>query len=134
MEGQLLARGSMEKSQLERRVRERLDVLWLGEFEARRPHQLSRGQPERAAFARTLVNDPKALLRLPCATRTGAIWWRTWRRRAMIPAVRPGSSLWLDWRSDAVPPRPGRRAERGAKDSPVAGSLSAVRTRSTGCP
>jgi len=62
MEGQLLAQGSTEKSQLERRVRERLEVVWLGEFESRRPHQLSRGQPERVASARALVNDPKALL------------------------------------------------------------------------
>ena len=31
----------MEKSRLERRVREMPDVVSLGEFEARRPHQLS---------------------------------------------------------------------------------------------
>ncbi len=54
IEGQLLARSLMEKSRLERRVRERLEVVWLGEFEARRPHQLSRGQPERVSFARAL--------------------------------------------------------------------------------
>ena len=52
IEGQLLARGSMEKSRLERRVREILDVVSLGEFEARRPHQLSGGQPQRVALAR----------------------------------------------------------------------------------
>ena len=54
--------GSMEKSRLECRVREVVDVVSLGEFEARRPHQLSGGQPERVALARALVNDPKALL------------------------------------------------------------------------
>ena len=29
-----------------------LDVVSLGEFEARRPHQLSGGQPQRVALAR----------------------------------------------------------------------------------
>ena len=72
IEGQLVARGSMEKSRLERRVREMLDVVSLGEFEARRPHQLSGGQSQRVA--------------------------------------------------------------RTSPKTPVARSLSAVRTRSTGCP
>ena len=35
-----------------RRVREMLDVVSLGEFEARKAHQLSGGQPQRVALAR----------------------------------------------------------------------------------
>ena len=62
IEGQLLARSLMEKSRLERRVREMLDVVWVGEFEARRRHQIPGGQPRRVALARALMNDPKALL------------------------------------------------------------------------
>lgn len=62
IEGQFLARGSMEKSRLERRVRDMLDVVSLGEFEARKPHQLSGGQPQRVDLARALLNDPKTLL------------------------------------------------------------------------
>ena len=51
------------------------------------------------------------------------------------PAARPGASLWLDWRSDAgCLLDPDTAPNATPKDSPVAGSLTAVRTRSTGCP
>ena len=49
-------------AQLEKRVREMLDVVRLGDFAQRKPHQLSGGQRQRVALARALVNDPKALL------------------------------------------------------------------------
>jgi len=51
-----------EPAQLDRRVREMLDVVRLGDFAKRKPHQLSGGQRQRVALARALVNDPKALL------------------------------------------------------------------------
>jgi spermidine/putrescine transport system ATP-binding protein len=51
-----------EPAQLERRIREMLDVVQLADFAKRMPHQLSGGQRQRVALARALVNDPKALL------------------------------------------------------------------------
>jgi spermidine/putrescine transport system ATP-binding protein len=51
-----------DAAQLDRRVREMLDVVRLGDFSKRKPHQLSGGQRQRVALARALVNDPKALL------------------------------------------------------------------------
>ena len=50
------------RAQLERRVREMLDVVRLGDFAERKPSQLSGGQRQRVALARALVNDPSALL------------------------------------------------------------------------
>ena len=47
---------------LEKRVREMLEVVRLGDFAQRKPHQLSGGQRQRVALARALVNDPRALL------------------------------------------------------------------------
>ncbi len=52
----------MEKSALERCVREILGVVRLGDLAQRKPSQLSGGQRQRVALARALVNDPKALL------------------------------------------------------------------------
>ena len=52
----------LERAQLERRVREMLDVVRLGDFATRMPSQLSGGQRQRVALARALVNDPSALL------------------------------------------------------------------------
>jgi spermidine/putrescine transport system ATP-binding protein len=49
-------------AQLDKRVAEMLDVVRLGDFAKRKPHQLSGGQRQRVALARALVNDPKALL------------------------------------------------------------------------
>jgi spermidine/putrescine transport system ATP-binding protein len=51
-----------DPAQLDRRVREMLEVVRLGDFAKRKPHQLSGGQRQRVALARALVNDPKALL------------------------------------------------------------------------
>jgi spermidine/putrescine transport system ATP-binding protein len=53
---------SLEGAELERRVREMLDVVHLGDFASRKPSQLSGGQRQRVALARALVNQPSALL------------------------------------------------------------------------
>ena len=52
----------LDRPQLERRVREMLDVVRLGDFADRMPSQLSGGQRQRVALARALVNNPSALL------------------------------------------------------------------------
>jgi spermidine/putrescine transport system ATP-binding protein len=52
----------LDRQEVERRVREMLDVVRLGDFATRRPHQLSGGQRQRVALARALVNHPSALL------------------------------------------------------------------------
>jgi putative spermidine/putrescine transport system ATP-binding protein len=44
------------------RAREMLDLMRLGGFGERRPHQLSGGQKQRVALARALINRPKVLL------------------------------------------------------------------------
>jgi spermidine/putrescine transport system ATP-binding protein len=48
--------------EVDRRVQKMLDVVRLGAFADRRPHQLSGGQKQRVALARALVNYPSALL------------------------------------------------------------------------
>jgi spermidine/putrescine transport system ATP-binding protein len=53
---------SVGGGELERRVREMLDIVRLGDFAARKPSQLSGGQRQRVALARALVNKPSALL------------------------------------------------------------------------
>ena len=45
-----------------RRVTASLELLQLGEFARRHPHQLSGGQKQRVALARALVNEPELLL------------------------------------------------------------------------
>ena len=52
----------IESTEVDRRVREMLDVVRLGSFASRRPAQLSGGQQQRVALARALVNYPSALL------------------------------------------------------------------------
>jgi spermidine/putrescine transport system ATP-binding protein len=52
----------LERAELERRVRQMLDVVRLGDFAGRKPGQLSGGQRQRVALARALVNKPSALL------------------------------------------------------------------------
>jgi spermidine/putrescine transport system ATP-binding protein len=52
----------MPSDQIERRVRDMLDVVRLGDFAGRKPSQLSGGQRQRVALARALVNGPSALL------------------------------------------------------------------------
>ncbi|HYF45724.1 MAG TPA: ABC transporter ATP-binding protein [Acidimicrobiales bacterium] len=52
----------LDKQEIDRRVREVLDVVQLGDLANRRPSQLSGGQQQRVALARALVNQPSALL------------------------------------------------------------------------
>ena len=52
----------LDRAQLERRVREMLEVVRLADFAKRMPSQLSGGQRQRVALARALVNHPSALL------------------------------------------------------------------------
>jgi spermidine/putrescine transport system ATP-binding protein len=52
----------LDRAQLERRVREMLEVVRLADFAKRMPSQLSGGQRQRVALARALVNSPSALL------------------------------------------------------------------------
>jgi len=52
----------LDRAQLEKRVREMLEVVRLGDFAGRMPSQLSGGQRQRVALARALVNHPSALL------------------------------------------------------------------------
>jgi putrescine transport system ATP-binding protein len=50
------------KPEVTRRVGEMLDMVKLGQFSKRKPHQLSGGQRQRVALARALVTKPKLLL------------------------------------------------------------------------
>jgi putative spermidine/putrescine transport system ATP-binding protein len=52
----------MEKSEREQRVKRALDMVQLGAFGDRRPAQLSGGQAQRVAVARSLVFDPDLVL------------------------------------------------------------------------
>ncbi len=52
----------VEAGEVDRRVRELLEVVRLGDLAARKPAQLSGGQQQRVALARALVIYPKALL------------------------------------------------------------------------
>ncbi|HEX6988903.1 MAG TPA: ABC transporter ATP-binding protein [Bacillota bacterium] len=49
-------------AEVERRVRQVLDMVELGDLAQRRPSQLSGGQQQRVALARALVNQPRVLL------------------------------------------------------------------------
>jgi len=51
-----------DKAEIERRVREMIEIVRLGDLAQRKPAQLSGGQRQRVALARALVNGPKALL------------------------------------------------------------------------
>jgi putrescine transport system ATP-binding protein len=57
LEQEGLARGDIK-----RQVGEILDIVKMGSFGARKPHQLSGGQRQRVALARALVKRPKLLL------------------------------------------------------------------------
>ncbi|MFO7167080.1 MAG: ABC transporter ATP-binding protein [Chloroflexota bacterium] len=50
------------RADIERRVREALELVRLSGYENRRPRQLSGGQQQRVALARALVNQPAVLL------------------------------------------------------------------------
>ncbi|TXS57155.1 ABC transporter ATP-binding protein [Streptomyces sp. t39] len=49
-------------SSVKKQVGEMLDLVQLGDFAQRRPHQLSGGQQQRVAVARALINHPQVLL------------------------------------------------------------------------
>ena len=53
---------SLSDAQRKDRVSELLDLVQLGEFAGRKPHQLSGGQRQRVALARALAKSPKVLL------------------------------------------------------------------------
>jgi sulfate/thiosulfate transport system ATP-binding protein len=55
-------RQRLRKSDLDRRVRELLDLVQLGDLAARFPAQLSGGQRQRVALARALAVEPEILL------------------------------------------------------------------------
>jgi spermidine/putrescine transport system ATP-binding protein len=57
-----LRRRKVEGKDVDRRVREALELVNLGGYPKRRPAQLSGGQQQRVALARALVNHPKVLL------------------------------------------------------------------------
>ncbi|HET7870593.1 MAG TPA: ABC transporter ATP-binding protein [Actinomycetota bacterium] len=57
-----LRRRKVDKSEIERRVRESLGLVDLVGFDRRKPGQMSGGQQQRVALARALVNRPKVLL------------------------------------------------------------------------
>jgi spermidine/putrescine transport system ATP-binding protein len=57
-----LRRRKVDKSEIERRVKESLELVDLVGFERRKPGQMSGGQQQRVALARALVNRPKVLL------------------------------------------------------------------------
>jgi putrescine transport system ATP-binding protein len=57
-----LEQEKIRREEINRRVAEILDIVKLGEYAKRKPHQLSGGQRQRVALARALVKRPKLLL------------------------------------------------------------------------
>ncbi len=57
-----LKQDSWNKSDIDKRVSELLDLVQLGEYGKRKPNQLSGGQRQRVALARALARKPKVLL------------------------------------------------------------------------
>jgi putrescine transport system ATP-binding protein len=57
-----LKQDGLAKAQITPRVAAMLDLVKLGAFAKRKPHQLSGGQRQRVALARALVKQPKLLL------------------------------------------------------------------------
>ena len=57
-----LRQDGLPSAQIRRRVDSMLDLVKLGPFARRKPHQLSGGQRQRVALARALIKQPKLLL------------------------------------------------------------------------
>ena len=57
-----LEQEGLGRAEIRRQVGEILDIVKMGGFGARKPHQLSGGQRQRVALARALVKRPKLLL------------------------------------------------------------------------
>jgi len=57
-----LKQDKVPRAELAKRVNEMLELVKLGQFAKRKPHQLSGGQRQRVALARALVKKPKLLL------------------------------------------------------------------------
>lgn len=57
-----LEQEGVSRAEITQRVGEMLDIVKLGQFAKRKPHQLSGGQRQRVALARALVKRPKLLL------------------------------------------------------------------------
>jgi putrescine transport system ATP-binding protein len=57
-----LKQDRVPKAELVKRVGDMLELVKLGQFAKRKPHQLSGGQRQRVALARALVKKPKLLL------------------------------------------------------------------------
>ncbi len=57
-----LEQEKLSRKEISQRVAEMLDIVKLGDFGKRKPHQLSGGQRQRVALARALVKKPKLLL------------------------------------------------------------------------
>ncbi len=57
-----LKQDGVAKAEIPKRVAEALDLVQMGEFAKRKPHQMSGGQRQRVALARCLVKRPKVVL------------------------------------------------------------------------
>jgi putrescine transport system ATP-binding protein len=57
-----LKQEGLARAEITRRVGDMLELVKLGQFAKRKPHQLSGGQRQRVALARALVKKPKLLL------------------------------------------------------------------------
>ena len=57
-----LQQRDVDRAEIKRRVAEMLELVQLGGFADRKPHQLSGGQRQRVALARALINHPRVLL------------------------------------------------------------------------